>query len=105
MLCRYACYAVMPRHFESSFFLAFVFRNTPTIEATVCCHLSGKVSRSLCVRHLVSTRFGQVLDGFPRFVQRSGDCPYNFEKNPINFLETAGNQFNFASSKRNKRHS
>ena len=22
MLCRYACYAVMPRHFESSFFLA-----------------------------------------------------------------------------------
>ena len=43
--------------------------------------------------------FRHFLKRFPRFGQRSGVCPYKFEKNPGNFLESEENRRNFASSK------
>ena len=45
---------------------------------------------------------GQKYDGFPRFVQRSGDCPYNFEKNRRKFLESIDYRRNFASEIKNR---
>ena len=45
--------------------------------------------------------YGQEYDGFPRFVQDSGVCPYKLEKNRRNCLETAENHRNFASEIRN----
>ena len=43
--------------------------------------------------------YRQEYDGFPRFVQDSGVCPYKLEKNLGYFLESNENHRNFALAK------
>ena len=46
--------------------------------------------------------FGQFLQQIRRFGQRSGFCPYKFEKNCGKFLESDENRRNFASEINNR---
>ena len=41
--------------------------------------------------------YRQEYDGFPRFGQKPGVCPYKLEKNPVFFLESDEKHRNFAS--------